>query len=541
MTIRQTRHNLSAFFPPNRSFWYTVGGCCCLGILLLCGLPSWVFASSIDTLQQEASRMERDRDCEGAYKKYQEMKEQVQALAPSRRRSGLLAFVATKTSRLKDCYEKCNPSEDEKKSLEQAKDFRQRGQSRRAYRMLLRLLRGKNPRCSSWREAHQWRTELAGGIKTKRHQTSVDPCDMDDDVKQKVSETQTQVTKLQQDLATLQQPTTLPPPPQPPKWAKEGRRYEWWLRRWKQRTQQALQRQAERTEIQRLQQILQHYQQINTLREKIFAWREDFQNCDEVYTSLKEQSSKLRRSQDQAHQAIVGLYDGRMKRFEGRMKWFAGRYAQLQRNQKTDQTSVQALQESLQQQRELLDNVTQDLLALSNLLVFKPQQAGEGTLLQDNMGNFQKLMSDQQAMFAALEKQYPGYMKSEQGRKLLSNQLSALGRFEKVLERFQDRYAGDKSEKIRQTLHQVRGSILLLEKAEQLMARDTPSQTKNPSASSTSSSVAMIKTASTQTGGRNQRSSFWGWVLLLLGLSLALGASWYLWRERNMRQQFINS
>lgn len=540
MTQLQTLHVNNFFSKQKKTPWIQMI-LCFFVVGFLFGFTSRVQASSVDQLQEEALQLEKERDCEGAYKKYEEMRQAAQNMASSRRRSGLLAFVATKISRLKDCYEKCTPSEDEKKRLEEAKDFRQKGQSRRAYRMLLRLLRGKNPRCSSWKEAHQWRVELAGSVQQKRHQKSVDPCDMEDDVKQQIATAQTQVGKLQQELTTLQQPMTLPPAPEPPKWAKKGRRHEWWLRRWKQRTQQKMQRLAERTEMQRLQQILQHYQQINTLREQVFSWREDFQNCDEVYTTLKNQSQTLRQSQSQAHQAIVGLYHGRMKRFESRMKWFAGRYSQLRRNQKNDQTTVQALQETLQQQRELLDNVTQDLLALSNLMVFKPQQAGEGTLLQDNMGNFQKLMSDQQAMFAALEKQYPGYMKSDQGRKLLSNQLAALGRFEKVLERFQDRYAGEKSEKIRQTLHQVRGSILLLEKAERVMAQQAPSSS-TPSAAGTNPASALVaKAASGQTGGRNQRSSFWGWLLLILGLSLALGASWYLWRERQMRQQYLGS
>lgn len=506
--------------------------------VLSSGLAS---AQSLDSLRRDAIRMERSRDCEGAYKKYEEFRDKAQLMRRSRRRSGLLAFAATKLMRLKRCYEKCNPSEQEKKYLEQAKDYRERGQRRRAYRMLLRLLRGKNPRCSSWKEAHKWRLELRTRVKRRRSQKSVDPCDIEDDTKQKITDAKTQIQQMQQDLTALQKPLLLPEPPKPPRWARKGRRYRWWLRRWKRRTRRKLRRRAERTEMRRLQKILSSYQKINTLRENIFTWREQFQNCDEVYTSLKEQSRSLKTSQDQAHQAVVSLYNGRVKRFQNRMRWFAGRYYRLRRNQKTDRSTVKALRANLQQQRELLDGVTQDLLALSNLLVFKPKQAGEGTLLQNSMGNFQKLMSDQRAMFAALQKQYPGYMQSGKGRKQLHNHLSALGRFEKVLERFQDRYTGAKSDKIRQTLHAVRGSILLFEKAEREMARKAPAAKDGSPTPSGKAAVLRTSQQASVTGKPRSGSSPWGWLLLALGLVLALGASWYLWRERQMRRRFSDT
>lgn len=507
-----------------------------LAFLVLTLLPAWASAQSLDSLRREAIQLERARDCEGAYKKYQEFKDKALMMRRTRRRSGLLAFAATKMMRLKPCYEKCVPSDQEKQYLAQAKDYRERGQKRRAYRMLLRLLRGKNPRCTSWQEAHKWRLELRTKVKRRRSQKSVDPCDIEDDTKQKLTDAKTQIQQMQTELVALQKPMALPAPPKPPRWARKGRRYRWWLRRWKRRTQRKLRRKAERTEMRRLQKILGYYQKINTLRESIFTWREQFQNCDEVYTSLKEQSRTLKSSQEQTHQAVVSLYNGRVKRFQNRMRWFAGRYYRLKRNQKTDRSTVKALRENLQQQRELLDGVTQDLLALSNLLVFKPKQAGEGTLLQNSMGNFQKLMSDQRAMFAALQKQYPGYMQSDKGRKQLHNHLSALGRFEKVLERFQDRYTGDKSDKIRQTLHAVRGSILLFEKAEREMARKAPTTQNGSPASSGNAAVMRTSQPASVTGKPSSGSSPWGWLLLALGLVLALGASWYLWRERQMRR-----
>jgi hypothetical protein len=502
-------------------------------VFALCFVPLSASSNTLDQLEREAGVMERNRDCEGAYKKYEELQEQAKAMSNKRQRTRILAFTATKLSRLKECYEKCVPSETDKQYLEQAKELKNKGQNRRSYRMILRLLRGRNPNCSSWQEAHQWRKELAGQIQHKKHQTSIDPCDMEESTQQQLAQEKVRIENLRQELKSLQEPLQLPPPPDPPKWASKGQRYERWLANWKHRTQQKLRRQAESTELQRLQQILQKYREINELRERVFSWREEFQNCDEVHTALKTQSQQLNHSQSQAHVALVGLYDHRLKRFQQQMRWYASRYNKMRKDDKTDKSSFEDLRTAIQQQRELIDNLTQDLLALSNMLVFTPKKDGEGMVLQDSMGDFQRLMSDQKAMFEVLNKQFPGYMQSEQGRQQLQRQLMALERFEKALERFQDRHPGDKGEQIRQTLQAVRGSIMVLEKAEKSLLHQPslPADQLSGSAAAMTTPTDRASAANTERG-----SSPWGWLLLLAGLILALGASFYLWRERRLRQ-----
>ncbi|MCB9643140.1 MAG: hypothetical protein H6728_08700 [Myxococcales bacterium] len=484
--------------------------------------------ANLDQLQQEALAMEKERDCEGAYKKYEEMQQQLRGGSKSRRQRTLLAFVATKLARLKGCYEKCNPTPEEKAELEKVNEYEGKGQNKRAYRILLRLLRGKNPRCTTWKAAIEKRNALAGKQPKRRYAKAgaVDPCAMEDGTRTSLSELRGRITSLEAKIVQLEKPLDMPQPPEPPKWAKRPSQKRWWLRKWRRNMLRKMRKKQGKHQVQRLQQILASYRQINQYREQLFNWRESFQDCDEVYTDLKKQSTSLRKTQDRAHEAIVGLYDARIKRIQGSMNWYARQYRKNKRDKNTDNSTIESLRQSLQDQRELLDNVTQDLVTLSTLLVFKPEKGQEGSLLNTSLTSMQKLMSNQGDLLKAMKDRYPQYTNSAQGRLALQRHISTLERFEKVLERFQGQQGGQKSEEVEKTLQAVRSSILLFEKAEESVAKAA----KN----GTIGGGVMQATATTNGGAPAQRSP-WGWILLISGMLLGIGAFGYLLYERRKR------
>lgn len=506
-----------------------------LGAVLLCcawWAPS-ASAGPIDALRREAYQLEKARDCEGAYKKYEELKAQVSSLRSRRKRARLAAFVATKMAKLKKCYDNCTPTEEEKKYLEQAKQYAEKRQKRRAFRILVRLLRGKNPRCTSWKEGHELRKTLAGTIKRRQHQKSVDPCDLSDDTKKELTDLGTKIQELEGKMAQLQSPKqALPEPPSPPRWARKsrakGRYYRYWLRRWKRRTRRRMRRNRYRYEYKRLMKLQSGFRDIRTMRDRVWKLREEFQSCDQVYTALKGRSQSLKSTEDKAYDSIVSLYKGRVKRMRNYMRYYAGRYRKLQKQQKLDKASIDSLKNTMQKQQEFVDTVTQDLMLLSNMLVFKPNDKSEGTLLTNSMDSFQKLMGNQKKLFDAIKKRYPQFLQTQEGRQQLQKQLATLERFEKVLERFAGKQTGDQAEKTKRTLQAVRASIMLLEKADsELAGKPTlPNKTSGATAASLKAPTA---------AAQGTKGNSWGWLFLVIGLLLIGGASFYLWKERQKR------
>ena len=502
-----------------------------LFLLGLLALDNPAQADPIDTLQSEAAALKKSRDCEGAFKKYEELRNLLNAKPKTRQTRSLLAATQTQLSQLKGCYEKCLPSDAEKQSLEQAQDFETKGQVLRAHSILSSLLRGKNPRCTTWKAALEKRNALTERLpkRRKQQQQQVDPCAMQDDTRQSMQALQTEIRELEQKIATLQKPEELPNPPEPPKWAKTERQKYRWTQNWRKKELRKLRNTQGKRQGERLTQILASYRKINQLREKLFDLRENFQNCDEVYASLKKQSDSLRRTQDSAHQAVVGLYDSRIKSLQGSLGWYRRQYSKGKKNEATDSTTIASLQQSLQDQREMLDNVTQDLVTLSTLLVFKPQQGQEGSLLDNSIGSMNELMNNQGKLLETMRQKYPHYLQTGEGRAALQRHISTLERFEKVLERFQGQQGGKKSEEVEKTLQSVRSSILLFEKAEESLGK-----TPLAAGSTGSPNTALQATAS---GGSNAPASRspWGWLLLLSGLLLGVGAFGYLLYEKRKR------
>ncbi len=483
--------------------------------------------ADIDLLKRCAYKFERSRDCEGAYTIYQELRKRAGSLRSARKRRSFIAFVATKLRKLEDCYQKCAPTERDKDFIQRIYASREAGQKRRAYRMILRLVRGKNPRCFTWQIVHRWRRELASQLAIKKHQTSVDPCDMDEETKQKLEEYRSQLAAMEEKLQKLQQPFKMPDPPPPPRWAKSGKRYQYWLKRWKRRMKARIKRRAQLAQMNKLHQLLKLYRDISALREKIFEIREEFLNCDQIYSQLKAEDKKLKEKMAQAHKTVISIYESQIAYFRNRMHWFARKYHQLKKQKNFQNTDLTQLTQTLQKQRKLLDSVSKDLLDLSYLLVLKPKSEGENAPLSDTISSLQSLMKDQSKLIETVRARYPQYLSSAEGRQQLKNHLAALERFERILERFQGQYTGEKSEQISETLQAVRGTILLLEKVAVTLPEEE-GQVKKLGSTSPHLSI----TTSARNGGFK---NILAWLLLALGLLLSIGAYYYLRRERQFR------
>jgi len=130
------------------------------------------------------------------------MQQQISALKSSRKKRRLKAFVATKMARLEKCYKACTPTEEEKQFLAQAKEYAEKKQRKRAYRILARLLRRKNPKCKSWSEGHALMKTLAASLKVRRHQKSIDPCDLSPETKTELTSLGERIQKLETKISS---------------------------------------------------------------------------------------------------------------------------------------------------------------------------------------------------------------------------------------------------------------------------------------------------------------------------------------------------
>ncbi|MEM1010575.1 MAG: hypothetical protein AAGJ35_16400, partial [Myxococcota bacterium] len=153
------------------------------------------------------------------------------------------------------------------------------------------------------------------------------------------------------------------------------------------------------------------------------------------------------------------------------------------------------------------------------LLIFTSNKKKEGTLLNPSLQNMQDLMTNQDKLLAAMKKRYPQFLQTAQGRQALQQHINTLERFEKVLERFQNQ-GGPNAEKVSKTLQAVRASILLFEKTEESI----PHQDKT-------STGAFAAVGNSGAGGTSS-VSIWGWILLLSGAILGIGAIGYLIYDR---------
>ena len=489
-------------------------------ILILSVAPATVAGaadtSAIDQTRRAAVALERARDCEGAYKKYAELVQQAQLMANKRRRRSLLAFSATKMAVLKPCYEKCTPTPTEKDFLDRARRYHEQGQHRRADRVLRRVLRGKNPRCTSWKEALALRATIRPHLPRRRRSTKVDPCDLSDATKQELDRLRKEVAGLRRQIDRLGKPAPIPPPPSPPSWARKGRRYRRWLGRW-QRRQRWLQRRRFRHRIAKdLRRILELHRTISKLRERFVELREELQDCDQTYKELKGSSVALRQLHDQAGGKVVGLYERRLKTVTRKMRWFARQYWKRRKAKKLEEQTISQLRNALARQQRFIGEVAEDLESLTTLLVFKLDSRKEGRVAGDGLLGFQQLLADHQRVLKLVRSRHPSYFRSIEGRASLRRHISSLDRLGRVMERFANQGTGKRADRAGVLLKRIRATSLLLSKAEKVADAEAAARAR---AGKPEVTLAASKPKPAPGGGGGFGL---GWILI--GLAVVAGA-----------------
>lgn len=375
--------------------------------LFLLFLPTVLYAQettdkdNLDSLMKMASEAEKMEDCETAYNLYNSALGEVELLDTEKYKNKvkeLRSVLTTKLYKLESCYKGCNPSERQKALFERAKLLSEEGQRKRMIQILRRMLIGKNEKCAFWKKVRSFLNTIPG---EENINENADPCEVPDELKSEMNTAREEVKRLSQEIL---------------KYTKIN----------------------SSTFSKKVDDLINFFRAIEESRLKIYQYREEFMDCDEVYKSLADDSNRLKSMYEQTRDIIVSGY-------KNIVSDMANKVANLKKQLKLKEEEIGQIKDEYTKLQTKLDALSQfneqifnDLFALANIESIKPTLESENKKLISSFENVNEIIKDERKVIEAIQQKYPEYFENGVNLEALKRKKFVVEKMSQMLERFKD-------------------------------------------------------------------------------------------------------
>ncbi|GEM_PF-3470130 len=356
---------------------------------------------SLDDFMKKASEAEKMEDCETAYNLYNSALGEVELLDAEKYRNKikeLRSVISTKLYKLESCYKACNPSERQRALFERAKSLSEEGQRKRMIQILRRMLVGKNEKCAFWKKVRAFLNTIPG---EENINENADPCEVSDELKSEMNSAREEVKRLKNEI-----------------------------------TKYTNMKKNEFTK--KVDDLIDFFRSVEESRLKIYQYREEFMDCDEVYKSLADDSNELKSMYEQTRDIIVSGYKGLVLKMVSRV---SGLKKQLKLKEeelnqiKDEYTKLKTRFDELSMFNEQVFN---DLFSLANIESMKPTAEMNGKEVASVFENINEIIKDQKKVMEVLKQKYPEYFEKGVNIEALKRKQFVVDKMSQMLSRFKD-------------------------------------------------------------------------------------------------------
>jgi archaellum component FlaC len=358
-------------------------------------------SDSLDSLMKRASEAEKMEDCETAYNLYNSALGEVELMDAEKYRNKikeLRSVITTKLYKLEPCYKACNPSERQKALFERAKSLSEEGQRKRMIQILRRMLVGKNEKCAFWKKVRAFLNTVPG---EENINENADPCEVSEELRQEMNAAREEVKRLQSEITKY---TNL----------KKGEFSK------------------------KVDDLVDFFKKIEEARIKIFQFREEFMDCDEVYKGLADDSNQLKSMYEQTRDVIITGYKGLVSNLVASV-------SNLKKQLKMKNEELEKIKDEYTRLKTQFDELSQfneqifnDLFALANIESIKPTVEMEGKEYSAIFENVNEVIKDQKKVLELMKQKYPEYFENGVNIEALKRKQFVIDKMAQILGRFRD-------------------------------------------------------------------------------------------------------
>lgn len=382
----------------NRFYLFTT-----ISVLLSIALHSYEATAedSLDSLMRMAQEAEKIEDCETAYNLYNSALDQVELLDAEKYKDKikeLRSVITTKLYKLEPCYKSCNPSERQKSLFERARSLSEEGQRRRMIQILRRMLVGKNEKCAFWKKVRSFLNTIPG---EENINENADPCDVSAELKSEMNAAREEVERLSQEVSKYTKIDSS-------KFSKK------------------------------VDDIIDFLRALEESRLKIYQYREEFMDCDEVYKGLADDSNRLKVMYEQTRKIIVSGYRAMVAEM-------AGKVADLKKRLKLKDEELNQIRDEYTRLKRRFDELSQfneqifnDLFALANIESIKPTVESENKELVSSFEDVNEIIKDERRVMEAIRQKYPEYFENGVNLEALKRKRFVIEKMSQMFNRFKD-------------------------------------------------------------------------------------------------------
>ena len=358
-------------------------------------------SDSLDSLMKRASEAEKMEDCETAYNLYNSALGEVELMDAEKYKNKikeLRSVITTKLYKLEPCYKGCNPSERQKTLFERAKSLSEEGQKKRMIQILRRMLVGKNEKCAFWKKVRAFLNTVPG---EENINENADPCEVSEELKQEMNAAREEVKRLQGEITKY---TNI-------KKGEFGKKVD---------------------------DLVDFFKKIEEARIKVFQYREEFMDCDEVYKGLADDSNQLKSMYEQTKDVIVSGYKGLVSNLVANV-------SNLKKQLKIKNEEIEKMKDEYTKLKTRFDELSQfneqifnDLFALANIESIKPTVETEGKEYSAVFENVNEIIKDEKKVLEVMKQKYPEYFENGVNIEALKRKQFVVDKMSQILGRFKD-------------------------------------------------------------------------------------------------------
>ncbi len=264
--------------------------------------------------------------------------------------------------------------------------------------ILRRMLVGKNEKCAFWKKVRAFLNTIPG---EENINENADPCEVSNELKNEMNAAREEVKRLSQEIS---------------KYTK-----------------------IKSSEFsKKVDDLVEFFKSVEESRIKIFQYREEFMDCDEVYKSLAEDSNLLKSMYEQSKEIIVSGYKGLVSQM-------AGKVAALKRQLKLKDEELNQIKDEYTRLKTKFDQLSQfneqifnDLFALANIESIKPTAESENKEIISSFENVNEIIKDERKVMEAIKQKYPEYFENGINLEALKRKKFVVEKMSQMLDRFKD-------------------------------------------------------------------------------------------------------